>query len=254
MSELGPPDVWLVRTHELPEKAIRSLRGLLSPDELRDELNYKLEEHRRSHVVAKSLVRTVLGTQLGANPRELRFSSNGFGRPELSAVDGGHPPVSFNLSYGAGVVVLGVARGRYIGVDVENVQGRMAPLEVAHRFFSMREVQDLNGCDPPDQHLRFFQYWTLKEAYIKARGLGLRIPLGKFGFTIQTNDQPPQLWADNEIDRTPERWAFWSLRYAELQLALCIERSGDAMECGPTVQELACADLAAEADAVVRQM
>src|SRR6185295_2220740 len=90
--------------------------------------------------------------------------------------------LSFNISHTRSLIVLAVAKERAVGVDVENVQAREIEIRVADRFFAVPEVAALHAVPPDRQQYRFFEYWTFKESYIKARGMGLSLPLGKFGF------------------------------------------------------------------------
>ncbi len=116
-----------------------------------------------------------------------------------------------------------MTRGRDIGVDVEHTPRRTEALEIADRFFSPREVRDLRALPAGEQRSRFFDYWTLKESYIKARGLGLAIPLHRFSFVLPPAAEP-RLLLDPSLGDDAARWRFW-LRSptAEHRLALCLQ-------------------------------
>ena len=101
------------------------------------------------------------------------------GRPEILDAPPGTPDLRFNISHTDGLIACAVTIGREVGVDVEHI-GRHLTHDVAGRFFAADEVTDLRGLPFEDQQRVFFDYWTLKEAYIKARGFGLALPLGEF--------------------------------------------------------------------------
>ncbi|MGH9333944.1 MAG: 4'-phosphopantetheinyl transferase family protein, partial [Vicinamibacteria bacterium] len=123
-------------------------------------------------------------------------------------------PLRFNLSHTSGLIVCLVARGRQVGVDVEDRSRGGELLDVADRFFSPFEVQALRALPEEDQIDRFFFYWTLKESYIKARGLGLAIPLSQFSFDLDAeNYKGIRVLFDSELDDEPERWRFSALSY-----------------------------------------
>ncbi len=99
------------------------------------------------------------------------------------------PDLRFNISHTDGLIACAVTIGREVGVDVEHV-GRRLTHDVAGRFFAPREVADLRALPDDEQQRVFFDYWTLKEAYIKARGFGLALPLGDFAFKLNPPDAP----------------------------------------------------------------
>jgi 4'-phosphopantetheinyl transferase len=176
--------LWYERVDEAyDETRLRKWRSLLSPEELERHGRYAFEHGRLEYLVTRVLVRTVLGRYAGVSPVSLRFESNGYGRPEIV-----HPrlapPLYFNLSNTHGLVVCLVSGAREGGVDVEDTTGGTAALGIADHFFAPSEVASLRLLHPLAQKERFFELWTLKEAYIKARGLGLALPLQQFAFEL----------------------------------------------------------------------
>ena len=111
------------------------------------------------------------------------------------------PDLRFNLSHTDGLIACAVTIGREVGVDVEHIQRRLTH-DVAGRFFAPREVDDLKALPEDEQQRVFFDYWTLKEAYIKARGFGLALPLGDFAFTLAP-PAPPQIAFEPALRRRP---------------------------------------------------
>jgi 4'-phosphopantetheinyl transferase len=170
-------------------------------------------------------VRTTLSRYAPVAPDRWAFAQNAFGRPEIANDDAAARRVSFNLSHTKGLIVLGVTCDNALGVDVENVHVRQAACEVADRFFSSVEVGSLRALPPELQHQRFFEYWTLKESYIKARGMGLSIPLDQFDFNFQ-GDKQVSLSVSPGLNDRAARWRFWQFQPSAQHLAaLCVERS-----------------------------
>lgn len=199
-----------------------SYADLMTPDERDRESRYHFDKHRRIHRVARALLRTTLSAYLGVDAKSLRFEPNPWGRPLLC-----HPPdssLSFNLAHTDGLVVLLVADGCASGVDVEDWLHRKAPLDVADRFFAPPEVTELRSL-PPDRHQRrFFEYWTLKESYIKARGMGLAIPLEQFAFDPTDPARPTITFHGIEDD--PRDWQFAFLQPTQSHLVAAAVKRG----------------------------
>lgn len=165
---------------------LRSYLGLLSDDERARHDRFRFERDRHHFLVAHALVRTTLARVTGRTPESLTFTIGERGRPELDPVEG-EEPVRFNLSHTLGLVAVAVTRERDVGVDVERL--RDVNLGVADKHFAPPEVASLKALDATEQESRFFSYWTLKEAYIKARGMGLALPLDGFWFGLDDGER-----------------------------------------------------------------
>ena len=173
------------------------------------------------------MVRSVLSRYLPIAPEQWQFRANPYGRPEVANEDAEARRITFNLSHTHGLIVLGVALDRAIGVDVENVREQRAAIEIADRFFAPDEVAALRALPEEQQEQRFFEYWTLKESYIKARGMGLSIPLDRFAFDVEDRAEI-RLTIDPSLGDRAERWAFWRLEpKPQYVVAVCGARSDD---------------------------
>lgn len=137
-------------------------------------------------------------------------------------------PLHFNLSHTDGLIVCGIVLGSEIGVDVEDVTRGGDLVKIADRFFSKMEVADLSLVQEEQQENRFFDYWTLKESYIKARGMGLSIPLGEFGFVLNDLDTSIDIEIDPVQNDKPDRWKFKQWRHGKYKIALCLENKDDS--------------------------
>jgi 4'-phosphopantetheinyl transferase len=142
------------------------------------------------------------------DPRRWEFSASEHGRPEIAGPEAAHG-LSFNLSRARDLVACAIARGAQVGVDVAAIDSGDEPMLVAERFFQPAEIADLRSLPLHLQRGRFFDFWTLKEAYVKALGRGLRIPLGGFSFHLGQS-------ISLEIEGAPEgagagwQFALWS--------------------------------------------
>ena len=157
--------------------------ALLSEDERTRHQRFLFEKDRTQFLIARALLRTGLSHYVAVEPADWQFVTNRYGKPEIRTPND-VPPLRFSLSHTAGMVACGFTKTRDLGVDVEDMQRRGRLLEVADHFFSAAEVADLKSTPAADQRSRFFDFWTLKESYIKARGMGLSIPLRKFSFCV----------------------------------------------------------------------
>lgn len=222
----GRIDLWCAFFDEVQDcRLLERYRELLTEEERRQQARFVFPADRHRYLVTRALVRTTLSQYAPVAPEQWSFSPNPFGRPEIANDDAASGRVSFNLSHTKSLIVLGVTCDNALGVDVENVHVRRAACEVADRFFSPVEVGALRALPPEGQHQRFFEYWTLKESYIKARGMGLSIPLDQFHFNFQGERQVSISLAPELNDRSA-RWRFWQLQPSAHHLvALCVERS-----------------------------
>jgi 4'-phosphopantetheinyl transferase len=218
--------VWLAFYEEIADERLHAYRELLSAAEKQQELRFHFARDRRRYLVTRALVRTVLSRYVSIHPEQWIFSENAYGRPDVVNAQAKAASLSFNISHTHSLIVLGVTKGRALGVDVENVQAREAPIDVADRYFAPQEVAALKAAPAHQRHDRFFEYWTFKEAYIKARGMGLSLPLDRFRFHYP-DDHAVDIAIDAELADDAARWQFWQFRPApEYLVALCAERVG----------------------------
>lgn len=198
---------------------------LLSPDEHERMARLVFDRDRQRFLLTRALVRTTLSRYAPVAPADWQFIANVHGRPEILDRPAGVPDLRFNLSHTDGLIACAVTIGREVGVDVEHV-GRRLTQDVAARFFAPAEVAHLQSLPEDQQELVFFDYWTMKEAYIKARGFGLALPLGDFAFHFSP-DTPPSITFEPAMDDNPATWQFlqdWPTPTHRLGLA--IRRTG----------------------------
>jgi len=198
--------LWHTRVWDIPDQDLASFPDLLTPDELSRLERYRFAESRRHYLVTRVLVRTVLSRYHSWPPAAWHFRENRFGKPELDPPPG-CPALRFNLSHTDGLAVCAVALDRVIGVDVENLNHKPS-LDIAHRFFAPSEADYLNGLPEERRTAAFFALWTLKEAYIKARGDSLSLPLDRFIFKLD----PITVTFAPDMNDDSSRWRFFHLR------------------------------------------
>ncbi len=174
----------------------RYLRELLSPDEQDRSDRFKFAKHRTSFIVARGLLRIVLGKYINAKPAAIDFAYGAYGKPVVK----GTPQVHFNVSHSEQMVVYGLRLDREIGVDIEHIRPIGELEAIARQSFAPAECRDLLAI--PEQHRTkaFFDCWTRKEAFIKFLGTGLSFPLHRFQVAlgpgnpvqlIHVDGQPP---------------------------------------------------------------
>jgi 4'-phosphopantetheinyl transferase len=199
--------------------------ALLSPDEHARMGRLIFERDRRRFLLTRALVRTMLSRYAHVPAASWKFVENVHGRPEILDRPSGVPDLRFNISHTDGLIACAVTIGREVGVDVEHI-GRRLTHDVAGRFFAPQEVNDLGRLSDDEQRRVFFDYWTLKEAYIKARGFGLALPLADFAFTLAP-PATPRISFEPSLDDDPSTWQFFQdWPTAQHRLGLAVRREG----------------------------
>ncbi|MBN1217796.1 MAG: 4'-phosphopantetheinyl transferase superfamily protein [Anaerolineae bacterium] len=209
---LGLPDnevhVWRAEL-DVPPERVNSLQQILSPDERARAERFHFQTDRDHFVVAHGLLRTILTRYLDLDPAQLRFNYGPYGKPTLT--NGlGQEILEFNMSHAHGLALYGVTRGRRIGIDLEYVRIDFAYERIAERFFSAQEFAELCILPEAVKPRAFFNGWTRKEAYIKARGDGLSFPLHKFNVSL-TPGKPAKLLSVLEDACEASRWLLCEL-------------------------------------------
>jgi 4'-phosphopantetheinyl transferase len=170
--------VWLASL-DISSQLLGELGSTLSADEIARAKRFYFQHDRRRFVSRRGILRAILAKYLETKPSALRFVSNEFGKPRVEDSQEACN-VSFNLSHSGELVLIAVAIDRDVGVDVEFIDNSVPYEEIASRFFSVNEIAALGALPQSLRPARFFNCWARKEAYIKARGRGLSIPLDSF--------------------------------------------------------------------------
>jgi 4'-phosphopantetheinyl transferase len=205
----GIVDLWYwFYEPDLTDVVVETGLSWITTDEHDRYRRFRFERDRRLFLATRVLVRAVLSRYAAVNPAEWRFVADPRGKPHVSE-PALTPALHFNLANTSGLVICGVSVAHdALGVDVERVARAADYLPLARRFFAELETDDLRALPAERRPRRFFEYWTLKESYIKARGLGLALPLDQFAFTIAITDIEVSFMSDAAEER---RWRFASL-------------------------------------------
>jgi 4'-phosphopantetheinyl transferase len=199
--------VWYVPLDEADDPSLLGRYGqLLSADERARLSRFVQAKDRHQYVVARGLLRTTLSRYADVPPTAWTFVCNRYGKPEIFSPDN-HTGLRFNISHTHGLVSCAVSLHHDVGIDVERID-RPTSLDIARRFFSPVEASHLERLPGEQQPVVFFDYWTLKEAYIKARGMGMQLPLDEFWFHLGNNPSPSIHFAPTMQD-DPSRWQFF---------------------------------------------
>lgn len=186
--------------------AVEACRRLLSVEERIRADRFMFERHQRQYIFAHAMLRMALSHAAPeVAPTDWSFSTGRYGRPFVVAAQSSKA-LHFSLSHADGCVACVVSKHETVGVDVETVSRRVAPLPTALRFFAPEEVETLRGLPEPIAIERFFDYWTLKEAYLKARDFGLNLPLD--AFAMQISREAIEISFKPDIADDPAGWRF----------------------------------------------
>jgi len=219
---LGKVDLWFTLTDRVDPGLAAQYHALLTGQELVQHDRFYFEKDRLRYLVTRALAREALSRYVPVAAHEWRFEADRYGKPRIVNPTGLAKQINFNISHTDGLVIIGFSLERALGVDIENVQ-RQARLDVAERFFSASESLRLRRLSPQLQAIRFWELWTLKESYIKARGMGLSLPLDQFTFHLE---EPRDVSIEfvTGFDDFASRWQFWQMRPTEHHLlAVCVE-------------------------------
>lgn len=209
---------------------ITSLQQILSADECERAERFYFPKDREHFISARGLLRAILGGYLEVDPGRLRFCYSPYGKPALDRAWGGDT-LRFNVSHSDRLALYAVTCNRELGVDVERIRPDFAGEEIAERFFSPNERAALRRLHPDVRCDAFFNCWTRKEAYIKARGEGLSLPLDQFDVSL-TPGEPAALLNTRGDPADTSRWSLREIAPAPgYAAALCVEGSGWQLKC-----------------------
>ena len=218
--------LWLASIDQLLSLDSRAnpLAWLSKAEKVRYE-RYQVESSRQEFLAGQMLVRSALSEYAEVEPERWQFAQDEYGKPRIKNSIG-DACLSFNLSHSGGRLVCAIARHQSTGVDIEIIRPRRRIEKIARRHFADKEVDQLLALDEEARLDKFYQLWTLKESYIKARGLGLSLSLQSFGFEFAGKSLR---FFENQPDcANNSGWQFWQLEAAgKFHLALaCLGDNG----------------------------
>lgn len=228
---LGPRDVhvWSMALPSAPTGPSK-LERYLSAAELNRAARFAFAIDRARFIAGRVLLRTILAQYCGISPAAIRFRTNEYGKPSLEWGRGQACDIEFNFSRSHTIALCALCRGRVLGVDVERERPLSGLEEIAERYFSARESAALRALPAELRSRAFFACWSRKEAYIKARGLGLSLALSSFDVNLVPCEPAALLSAHGDPDAAAE-WSLFELRpAANYAAALVVERAGRAKD------------------------
>lgn len=221
----GKINIFLIQDCVRSQELLNEYYAELTHEEKVKYSKYHFEKDKKLYLLSRVLVKYTLANYLNCRPVDLEFELNQYGKPELK-----NSPVKFNLSHSGGVAAVAIGGSTEpteelaIGIDVESIVAHKDIVDIAFNYFSPSECDILRATDEALQKEMFYQFWTLKETYIKAIGKGLSIDLNSFGFSFNKQTISVDHFG-NQIEDT-KTWSFMQARiYEQHLLALAVRRN-----------------------------
>lgn len=209
--ELAPHEihVWCASLDQ-PLSRFQMLSQTLSLDERTKAQRFHFEQDRKHFIIRHGILRTILGCYLSVEASRLQFCYGKNGKPALANIFG-KGKIHFNLSYSHGIALFAFAQDHEIGIDIEHVRDISEIDQIAEQFFSVTENAVFSSLPESEKKEAFFNCWTRKEAFIKAIGCGLYLPLEKFDVSVAPGEQARLLRIDGDSKRAC-RWTIQDLK------------------------------------------
>ena len=224
-SSIHEGHLWRVEL-DPPTAALDDLAACLSAEERQRADRFVRESDRRRFTVSHAALRNILGRCLDIAPEKVAFTTTPGGKPEL-APQFHSSEVRFNLSHSHELALAAVTLGGEVGVDLEHVRPICELKNIVGRYFTCQEQAQWHAMAEQERLPAFFRCWTRKEAYLKARGVGLSGGLDRFEVTLAP-DQPARLVRDLDRPDATERWRLYDLSPCEGYMAACaVERGAE---------------------------
>ena len=205
----GEVHVWYEDFALLQAVEINQNLQILAPDEIEKAQRFRFEKDRHNYINARSWLRKIIGKYLQTSPDLLRFGYGEYGKPWLQNEEGNPHSIQFNLSHSEGVAICALAWEKALGIDLEALRFENSYDNVAENFFSQRERLALQSVAPEFKQIAFFNCWTRKEAYLKARGDGLIFPLDEFDVSLYSDEA--KLISVHHFPEENQRWTLYHL-------------------------------------------
>ncbi|HEV2583522.1 MAG TPA: 4'-phosphopantetheinyl transferase superfamily protein, partial [Ktedonobacteraceae bacterium] len=198
---------------EQPDAVCARLQATLAPDELAKAVRFHFARDRQHYIIARGILRTLLYGYTKVHPLSMRFAYNAYGKPSLDMA-GVEQDIRFNLAHSRDLALYAFTLSHEVGIDVEYMKTDIDAEQVARHSFSPEEQAALRALPPGERLQGFYNGWTRKEAYIKARGMGVSLALDSFDVALKPGD-PAALLRSREDAREPMRWKLMELEPGE---------------------------------------
>ena len=212
----GEVHIWRIEL-DCAAKTVAALKTTLSLEEEQRAARFRSFELRERWAVARGALRCILAAYAGCEPGALVFREGPQGKPVLA------PPaadIPFNLSHTGGLALIAIAGSGRVGIDAEIVRPEVEVEDLSRRFFAPAEAAEILALPPDVRLAAFFTCWTRKEAFVKALGGGLSVPLDRFQVSIRTDESPRLVWVEGD---KPEHWSLLDVSEPGVAAALVVE-------------------------------
>ena len=194
---------------DLPAIDLHQLQATLTADEIERAARFYFQKDRDRYIAGRGILRTILGRYLDIDPGEIRFDYGLYGKPALAS-SMHRQDLSFNVSHSHGLALIAIAAGREVGVDIEYIRPGVEIESIAQRFFAPSENAVIRALTGRQQRETFYNCWTRKEAFLKARGDGMTCPLDQFEVSVAPG-VPAALISTHDDPRQAARWSLQEL-------------------------------------------
>ena len=205
----------------LPDAMLQALASTLSPDEHSRARRFLFAHDRQRFIAVRGALRLLLGRYAHIPPAQVRLDYGEYGKPALAQTLPNGRRLHFSVSHAGSIALLAFNCDHELGVDVEQLRPLPNADQVARSTFSSEESAAIQALPAHQQQEAFFTCWTRKEAYVKARGLGLSFPLDQFAVTLAPDEPPRLLFVAGEPDE-PSRWRFITFTPAPTYVAALV--------------------------------
>lgn len=201
--------IWYIEPESIKDLAqLNRFFQWLSPEERVQHGRLRFEKHRHTYLISHALVRQALSLITQVEPEKFSFKTNAYGKPFVAA-PAQQQAVHFNLSHTEGLAAVAISRRTELGIDVENTHRQDMTQALAEQFFAPEECHAVAQASEHERSAKMLEFWTLKESYIKAVGMGLSIALDSFAFKLATAQQAACLLRLDAQTEELEAWRFW---------------------------------------------
>ena len=200
-------DVWRANLNASTTE-LKQYYNLLSADEHKRAERFHFDQDRHRYIIRRSILRSLIASYLETDPVTIEFSYNEYGKPSIG--NNMAEPIQFNLSLSNDLALFAFSQQQDIGIDIEKNDIRVVNEKIVQRYFSESESKTLLALPQHQQIFAFYNAWTRKEAWVKARGMGLSIPLDSFTVSLSP-DEPAKLIAVASDSTSANDWSMVAL-------------------------------------------
>jgi 4'-phosphopantetheinyl transferase len=212
----GEVHLWCVFPGQIQDDDIllEKYKSLLQEEETSRMDKFFFPEDKKYFLITRALVRATLSRYVALSPLDWRFRITSKGKPFIANESIETKTISFNLTHTEGLILLGISKNSTLGIDSEKISEKLDFLAIAQNSFADNEIAVLKNTSGRKQLELFFKYWTLKESYLKARGVGLSFPLNSLSFQFDSEGRI-SCQMDSQLQDVSSKWKFFQFKPTE---------------------------------------